>query len=300
LKDINITTNNKNDPEYEVMLDALVGEVFGFSFDTWFERKLWDDNYISYSIIDNGKMQANLCVFDNEMIVGGKRFRAIQLGAVCTSKSARGKGLSRQLIERALSDYDGIPAFLFANESVIDFYPRFGFRQIQAYRPVLNVGFTDNIETAANTTDTATGSNDKRAVKLDVDDPIVKNAINNRGSFSNILDCLNTASIQMFHLLKDYLDDIYHLPSLDVIVVAYQDNNRLFIADIISKNPITFESITPCLPFKGIDTIEFGFSPDHLNITPIWEPVPLTDVMLFTKGTWNLPPHFRIPAMSET
>ena len=287
-----ITINKRNNPVYEVMFDGLINEVFGFSFDTWLERKLWDEQYVSYSIIDDEKMLANLCIFDNDMIVSGEKFRAIQLGAVCTRESARGKGLSRQLMERVLSDYNDVPAFLFANESVLEFYPRFGFRQTQVYRPTL--------KKVVNNRDALSESEQKKVVKLDVDSPIVNSEIKNRNEYSRILDCLNTQSIQMFHLLKDYPEDIYHLPETDVIVVAYQEESRLFIADVIASKPVTFESIICELPFNNIETIEFGFCPDWLEVTPIWELVPMCDVMFFIKGEWNLPDVFRFPAMSET
>jgi len=282
---IEITTNNQNNPEYEAIFDKLINEVFGFSFDTWLERKLWSEQYVSYSIIDEGKMLANLCIHDTNMIVCGKPFRAVQLGAVCTSNSVRGKGLSRRLMERIMSDYADIPMFLFANNSVLDFYPRFGFRQVQIFKPVL---------------EEALNGNQKNVVKLNVDDPIIRDAINNRSEYSKTLDCLNTGSIQIFHLLKDYPDDIYHLPALDVIIVAYEENNRLFIADIIAKKPVTFDLIKPELPFEKTIFIEFGFNPDWLDLTPAWEPVPMTDVMFFIKGSWNLPDTFRFPATSET
>ena len=285
INNIPITTMNRNDPEYEVMFDALINEVFGFSFDVWLRRKLWDERYVSYSIIDGGKMLANLCICDTDMKVDGERFRAIQLGAVSTSKSARGKGLSKRLMERVMSDYADIPAFLFANKSVLDFYPRFGFRQVQTYRPVLYEIINNDPQ---------------KAVKLDADDPVVVDKLNGRSNYSEILDCLNTQPTQRFHLLMDYPDDIYHLPEFDVIVVAYQDNNRLFLADVFSGKPVAFEAIKCSLPFENIDLIEFGFCPDRLDVSPVWEAVPMDHVMFFVKGNWNLPEVFRFPAMSET
>jgi len=292
IKSNEITINKQNNPEYEIMFDALINEVFGFSFDTWLERKLWDERYVSYSIVDNGKMLSNLCVCDTDMIVSGERFRAIQLGAVCTSETARGRGHSRQLMERVLSDYSDVPMFLFANKSVLDFYPRFEFRQVQVYRPTLKA--------AANNRGALSESEQKKVVKLAVDSPIVKSAIKSRSGYSKILDCLNTQSIQMFHLLKDYPEDIYYLPKLDVIIVAYQEENRLFIADVIASKPVTFEEIIIELPFYNIEAIEFGFCPDWLEVTPTWESVPMSDVMFFIRGKWNLPDVFRFPAMSET
>ncbi|MCL2821169.1 MAG: hypothetical protein FWD38_10190 [Oscillospiraceae bacterium] len=181
----------------------------------------------------------------------------------------------------------------------MDFYPRFGFWQVQVYRPVLKAELADSIGTPEIfSADRATGM--KKTVKLDVDDPRVTNALKNRNRFSNILDCLNTESIQMFHLLKDYSDDIYYLPESGVIVVAYQENNRLFIADVIASKPVSFKPIVSELPFNNIETIEFGFCPDWLDVSPVWEPVPMSDLMLFIKGDWNLPDMFRFPAMLET
>jgi len=279
-----VTVNNRNDPDYELLFDDLINEVFGFSFDTWLERKLWDEHYESYSIIKDNVMLANLCIFKTEMTVKEKHIRANQFGAVCTRECARGKGLSRLLIEHVLSVYSDTPAFLFANDSVRDFYPRFGFKQVQTYRP------TEKVMT----------NNQVQKTKLCVDDPVLKDTIKNRAGNSTVMDCLNTYSTQMFHLIKDYADDIYLLPEKDTIVVAYQEDTRLFIADIISKKDISFEQIKADLPFSGIETVEFGFCPDWLKANPVWEPVDMNKVMFFIKGDWDLPETFRFPATSET
>jgi len=279
-----ITVNNYNNKEYELLFDDLIQEIFGFSFEKWLEHKLWDKCYESYSIIKNEKMLANLCIFKTEMIVNGQKLQALQIGAVCTRKDEQGKGLSKMLMEHVLDIYKDAPAYLFANESVVNFYPRFGFKPTQVHSPSIK----------------ATVNNPEKAIKLSPGDKIVKTAVYNRTEHSNTLDCLNTASIQMFHLLMEYSDCIYRLPKSDVIVVAQKEEETLFIADIIANKPITFEQIKTELPFYGIETVEFGFFPDWLNVTPTWEPVDMDDVMFFTKGKWNLPKAFRFPFTSET
>jgi len=280
-----ITINNHNNPEYEALFDDLIQEVFGFSFELWLEQKLWDERYESYSIIHNDRMLSNLCIYKADMISQGQKYQAIQFGAVCTRKSEQGKGLSRLLMEHVLNIYKDTPAFLFANQSVIDFYPRFGFKQVQTHRPTIK---------------TTINNDPTKAKKLDANDPIVKNTIFNRAGHSGILDCLNTESIQMFHMLMGYPDDIYSLPKHEAIIVAQQNGTELFIADVISRKPVTFEQIKPELPFNDIEKIEFGFCPDWLEVTPTWEPVDMEEVMLFKKGDWNLPKAFRIPATSVT
>ena len=61
-----ITINRSNTPIYEAMFDDLIQEVYGFSFAPWFARKLWDERYESYSIIQNGRILANVCIFKTD------------------------------------------------------------------------------------------------------------------------------------------------------------------------------------------------------------------------------------------
>jgi predicted N-acetyltransferase YhbS len=283
--DLQITMNNHNDKLYEELFDDLIKDVFGFSFVPWFDRKLWDERYESYSIIEKGRMLANICIYKTEMNVYGKPFNALQFGGVATRKEERGKGLSRLLMEHILEKYPNMPAFLGANPSVTEFYPRFGFRPVQTYHP--------KIQAAIN--------NSKcEAIKLKPDDIAVTQAIQNRIMHSNTLDSLNTQSIQMFHLLLDFSDAIYHLPNHDTIVVAEQKGEMLFIADVIAKTHISFGTLQKELPFNGIKCVEFGFCPDWLGVALEWEPVDTAKEPYFVRGKWNLPEKFRFPIMWET
>jgi len=280
-----ITKRKKNDPAYEVLFDDLIKGVFGFSFKPWLDLKLWNDNYQSYSVIENNKMLANICIYKTEMRIAGEKVDAIQFGAVVTRKEARGKGLSRLLMEHILSTYPSTPAFLFANSGVVDFYPKFGFRQIQTYRA--------DVAACINNSDVA-------AVKCNVSDEIVNHALQNRYAYSNIIDCLNTQPIQIFHLIMMYADCIYHLPKCSAIVVAKQEESKLLLVDVVSQNKIDFDMLLKELPFEGITTVEFGFCPDWLGITPTFTPVTETDSPLFIRGNWKLPEAFRFPMTSET
>ncbi len=280
-----VTMKCQNDPAYERLFDNLIQEVFGFSFKTWFERQLWNEYYESYAIIDQGSMLANVCIYKTDMLLGGKPFRAHQFGAVATRKSARGKGLSRLLMAHVLAKYPDTPAFLAANPSVIDFYPQFGFCRVQTHKPFISA----DLDQAPHD-----------IYKLNPDDDRVKNAIKTRRCYSQVLDSINTQSIQMFHLLMDYSDHLFYLPGCGAIVIAEQEDNRLFIADVISSKPVAFEQIKLELPFTGVKQIEFGFCPDWLGIAPEWELVNTDEQPYFILGNWQLPGKFRFPAMSET
>ena len=280
-----LTMMCQNDQAYEKLFDDLIQDVFGFSFKPWFEKKLWDKRYESYSLIDDGCMLANVCIFKTDMLLDGQPFRSHQFGAVATRKSERGKGLSRRLMEHVLSKYPSVPAFLAANPGVIDFYPRFGFRRVQTFKPFVSCELEQKNRTA---------------YKLHPDDDKIQSALNTRRCYSRLLDSINTQSVQMFHLMMDFPDQLYYLPGCDAIVIAEKEECRLLIADVISSKPVTFEQIKEELPFTGIKHIEFGFCPDWLGITPEWELVDTDEQPYYIRGDWQLPKHFRFPALSET
>lgn len=71
-----------------------------------------------------------------ELLMQGKIYNCIQLGTIMTDQEYRGRGLSRYLFSEVRKDWDGKcdAMFLFANESVLDFYPGLGFHRKKQYR----------------------------------------------------------------------------------------------------------------------------------------------------------------------
>jgi len=270
--------NNKNDAAYQAMFDDLIQDVFGFSFAPWFAFNPWDDRYESYSIIENGKMLANVCIYKCDLLVNGQPMRAHQLGAVATRKNQRGRGLARVLTEHVLSKYPTTPAYLHANPGVVDFYPRFGFRQVKSFCPGTPV-LIDNPNITP--------------IKCAPGDILFPT----KCATSKILDSVNNQPIKRFHLLMSYSNCIYRLPKCGAIVIAAQEKNELFLADIISHKPIVFHDLIKELPFGGVEYVEFGFNPDWLGVEPQWEE---SDDLVFVQGHWDLPQFFRFPALSET
>ena len=282
---MNITVNRQNNYAYELLLDDLVREVFGFSFAPWFERKLWDERYESYSIIQDGRMLANACIYKADLLINGQNIRAHQFGSIATRKNKRGEGFSRLLMEHILSLYPTVPAFLFANPHVIDFYPRFGFRQVQTYSPSVAVAI-----------DNAPGA----AVQYNADDDFVRNMLQKRRVYSKMVDSTNMQPVEMFHLLLGYAGGIYYLPGCDALIVAMQKDDSLFLADVVTQKPITFDELIRELPFKGVKLVEFGFCPDWLGVNPCWEPTDGSEDPFFVMGDWKLPEVFCFPVMSVT
>jgi len=117
------------------MLNNLLKDIF-FDFQFWYDLNLWDENYESYSIIENGEIVSNICVYKTQILFNQKKYSALSVGAVATKKEYRGRGLSRTLMEQIIKKYDNVPMYLSANDSVVDFYPKFGFKRIYEKLPI--------------------------------------------------------------------------------------------------------------------------------------------------------------------
>ena len=122
--------------------NELAKKTFGLDFEDWYQNGFWNDHYNPYSIVEDNRVLANVSVNKTDMILNEtkpteqrtlKHF--LQLGTVMTEESCRNRGYIRILMEQIEKDYtkqDGI--YLFANDSVLSFYPKFGFNKALEYQ----------------------------------------------------------------------------------------------------------------------------------------------------------------------
>ena len=125
-----IHTNVREDPDLRAGFFALARETFDLDFEPWYRGGWWGERYIPYLLTVDGHAAANVSVNVLDTRFQGRPRRYIQLGTVMTAPAFRGRGYSRRLLETVLDQwrdrFDG--AYLYANDSVLDFYPKFGFR----------------------------------------------------------------------------------------------------------------------------------------------------------------------------
>ena len=240
-----ILFNNQNNKEYQAMLNSLLKDVF-FDFQFWYDLDLWDENYESYSMFENGEIVSNICVFKTQILCDGTQYPALSVGAVATKEEYRGRGLARSLMEHIIEKYEGTPMYLFANEDVVNFYPKFGFKRVSEKLPVCHCEI----------------NNDNKPKKIQYNDPKVWDYVCKRVNYSQKLDCLNSASINIFHIYSGYLKDlIYEIPELDTLVIAEQKNASLKLIGVFSLREIDFSDLAKYLPFRNVEKVEFGFMP---------------------------------------
>jgi len=236
---------NENDKDYQYKLNNFLSPIF-LDFSFWYNLNLWDSNYESYSIMQNEEIVSNICIYKANILFKNRQYMALSVGAVATKYEHRGKGYARFIMEHIIEKYPDMPMYLSANETVTGFYPRFAFERVIEKLPVAQFKV----------------HNDIKARKIRFDNPVIWNYIYNRINYSSELDCLNTESINLFHIYWGYLHDcIYEIPELKTLIVARQNKTVLKIISVYSLKDISFQDLANQLPFQHVSLIEFGFMP---------------------------------------
>ena len=128
--------NIKNSKTDFLAFNDLAVKVFGLSFEQWYKSGYWKDKYFPYTYFDGEKAVANVSASKIHTIIDGKPKLYIQIGTVMTDPDYRNRGLSRKLMNEVFKDFkdncDGI--YLYGNDTVLDFYPKFGFITATEYQ----------------------------------------------------------------------------------------------------------------------------------------------------------------------
>ena len=86
--------------------------------------------------MDGNKLVANESVSIMKINILEEERIYIQIGTVMTDEEYRNQGLSRFLMEKVLSEWENKCdcIYLFANDTVLDFNPKFGFERVYEYQ----------------------------------------------------------------------------------------------------------------------------------------------------------------------
>ncbi|MBT2639351.1 MULTISPECIES: GNAT family N-acetyltransferase [unclassified Bacillus (in: firmicutes)] len=276
--------------ENEVLRNSfiqLAADIFGIDFTSWHEKGYWGNRYIPFSYADGDRIAANVSVNDLDFIIEGKSYKALQIGTVMTHPEYRNKGLSASLMNHVLDAYEGIYDFiyLFANDSVLDFYPRFGFEEVEEYLYSTKVSAGQSPFVL-------------RKLELARDLEFIEKAVYGRLPVSQAFSTANSAGITMFHVLNVFPDHLYYHAEKDSIVIFTKENGTIQLYDLISTAPVDIKDIIPI--FGDTDAVQFHFTPDDSDLQ--YQRVPFKrDGALFVKKRpgMELPKFIKHPFTSE-
>ncbi len=248
---INVRDNDKLRESF----NALTQKIICFDFEDWYQSGHWGDLYIPHVLVDDGSVIANISVNIMNFMTAGHNRRYIQLGTVMTDPEYRGQGLSRYIMERILEEYkdrvDGI--YLFANDSVLDFYPKFGFKAADEYEYGCNVKECDSpylIERldTANVTECNRFYEDIKRYEANGDNP-------NDDFFMH-----DNIGLYQFWTAAEYGDSIYYLPKEDTYVIADIEEAVLYVRQLAGNNAIDLQRLAKS--FDGeIGRVELSYTP---------------------------------------
>ncbi|MBT2648446.1 GNAT family N-acetyltransferase [Bacillus sp. ISL-34] len=258
MNDYQLVSDYKYIETYKESFNELAKMIFKIDFKKWYDKGCWNDNYICYSYVDGDKVIANASINKMTVVSNGKEYKAIQVGTVMTHPDYRNQGLSGKLmnhiIDKYEKEYDFI--YLFANETVLDFYPKFGFKKVQ--ESIFSLNISDlKIQPAKTNTLRRLDTDNKN------DFQIMKRFAAERIPVSSILGVENNEHLLMFYFILAFNDAIYYIEEDDVIVIYKQEDAHLHMFDIISKKRVEIDTILNHIVSADTKIIKFYFTPDY-------------------------------------
>ncbi len=260
-----------NDNQLRKSFNELAKRTFSLDFEDWYQNGYWREDYIPYSIMHNGIIVANVSVNIIDMMWNGKGKHFLQLGTVMTDEKYRNQGFIRRIINEIEQDYahqvDGM--YLYANDSVVEFYPKFGYQKANEYQ------YTKSV--------TITSERRVRQVSMEnkKDWDIIESAIENRIPFSSF-ELINNIGLYMFYLTQFMKNNVYYDEITKAYVVSEIENEEVLIHSIFSTEKVDLDDVIEAFG-NEINRVVLGFVPpnkENYTVTEIIE----ENTTFFVKG----------------
>ena len=250
--------------------NRLAEQTFGLNFEGWYGNGFWGDNYDPHSIVHDGEVVSNVSVNCTDLMFSGKRYRILQLGTVMTAEHCRGRGYGRAImeyIEKEYADVDGI--YLFANDTVVDYYPRFGFRPAEEYAYRKDVS--------------QTGGNRAEQIPMDNAESWSKlAAAMEKSEFREGCRMVDNPGLIFFYVSQFMQEAVYYIPHLDAWIIAEQEDGVLTIHNIFADEKVTIDDVVAAFGAE-VKQIALGFAPEKAEGWQI-ERLQEEDTHFFVKG----------------
>lgn len=247
-----LAKNFKHDQDIRKSFNKLTEATFGLNFEKWYLNGFWADNYIPYSLLHNNKVISNVSVNIIEFVIDKKKKIGVQIGTVMTDEKYRLRGLNSLILEQVISDWEDKSDFiyLFANDSVLDFYPRFNFEIVDEFQCTSKLTISPN----------ASSSPKKLNIEDNYDKELLLETVNMSTPISKV-SMQNNVSLIIFHCLFFKKNSIYYIEKLKAIVIADYEDGTLYLNDVFSKRPIELNDIIQFMSNKDVKRIVLGFTP---------------------------------------
>jgi predicted N-acetyltransferase YhbS len=286
-----LRTNYREQQAYRDAYFRFTSHVFaGTSFAAWYEKGGWNAHYQVFSLFDGEDVVANVSVSTLTVLLDGQRARGLQFSAVGTLPAYRRQGWSRQLMAHVLEQYAASTDlfFLFANASVLDFYPKFGFRLAQDYEFLAEMPEVSS-QPVARALDPHNAE----------DWRVLAHYAHHRLPVSQVCSATDYGHIFLYHTLAKP-HTLWYIEPLDTVIAAAVRGDVLDIYDIVSPQRWDIFAVLRGLQLSDIAWMRVHFTPDLLGLPTQAIARDQRACPFFVRGTFPLQQPFRFPAMGET
>ena len=238
-----LVKNYKHDPDLrEAFYEFTPQALWGINFKPWAEKGYWDSlSYDGYALMENGKMVANVSYTIMKMKIDHQLRTLLQIGTVGTLEEYRNKGYSRQLLEEILKDWEGKVdwIFLFANENVLSFYPKFGFERVE--NGVFTLQFPERKRKE--------GPSLKKILFPEQEEWFWQK-VKTRLPVSAKFGSLDGHEIMMLYISLGYSEYVWYEETTDSIVIMEEKEGTLHLYDWIFQKEHDVHTLLAHIPFK--------------------------------------------------
>ena len=258
------------DDRLRAALNALTRQTFGFDFEKWYAGGGWEGDYLPYSLMEDGRMLANVSANRMRFLQNGQERRYIQLGTVMTDKAFRRQGLASRLMRAAMDDLrgecDGF--YLFGDLGALGFYDSLGFSRITETRYTLREDArqalcaqaaqreADALFLPADRTDAALAARYRQALQTAV--PYAA------------LEHVNRRSLHLFYTLS--MKTVRYGAALDAFCVLAREEGQTVLQSVLCARRLPLADILSRIS-EPVDTL--GFAPEA------------SDAALFDATPWD-------------
>lgn len=285
-----LTITHEDRAWHEAFL-SFVPRVFrSIDFRTWHGYGGWDERYRAFALAEGGRLVASASLQRMELVLHGRRVRGWQLGAVGTLPEHRRRGLQNEILPRLLEHTgpDDV-VFLFANPTVLDFYPRFGFERVAERHFVAAHRAPPSGEPLRALDLASAGDRALLARVAAAAEPVTTR-----------FGARDYGGIVLWYWCNFFPRALRYAPEHDAIVVADQTGAVLHLYDVLAPAPLELRPLLPRLIAGPIEQIEFGFLPERFWPNAVAH-APSPESPLFARVPHDLPREpFQFPALAHT
>ncbi|MDF2904782.1 MAG: hypothetical protein K0R34_103 [Herbinix sp.] len=271
---------------YRNCLNELTRQTFCFDFEGWYQQGLWTDRYRPYSLVHKNKVVANVSVNPIDFSSEGQVYHTLQIGTVMTDPSYRNKGLSRVLFDMIMEEYDGTVdlMYLYANATVRQFYPKFGFTEAKEH--IYSKQFVKKDRYVFRQLN---GTNEEHR-------QLLLRLISSAKSLSKY-SMINNPYLVMFYLTSPMAECLFYCEELDLVAVVEYEEDNMMVDDIFCASEIDMDGVISSLLDRRERRVQLGFTPVDTTAYQV-DQLQEIDTTFFVKGN-NFIQRGRLPILSH-